>query len=109
MMGINPRDMQRMMKKLGMKQENIEAEEVIIKTKDNNIIIRNPDVVKVNMAGQESFQISGDISIEEKKQEINEEDINIIIEQTGKTREEAINALKETKGDIAEAIIKLKE
>ena len=38
-----------------------------------------------------------------------EEDIQLIIDQTGKSKEEALKALEESKGDIAEAIMKLSE
>ena len=52
--GMNPRDMQRAMKRLGIKQEEIDAREVIIRTSDKEIIIQNPQVSKVNMMGQET-------------------------------------------------------
>lgn len=39
--------------------------------------------------------------------EPSEDDIKLVMEETGCTREEAIKALKETNGDIAEAIIKV--
>ena len=42
--GMNPKDVQRAMKKLGIKQEEIEANEVIIKTNDKEIVIQNPQV-----------------------------------------------------------------
>ena len=45
--------------------------------------------------------------IQSKKEEIPKEDIDLVVEQTGKSVEEAKKALKETKGDIAEAILKL--
>ena len=64
--GINPRDMQKAMKRLGIKQEEIDAELVIIKTADKDFVIKNPHVSKVNMMGQETFQITGDITEAEK-------------------------------------------
>lgn len=39
--------------------------------------------------------------------EPSEDDIKLVMEETGCTREEAIKALKETNGDIAEAIIRV--
>jgi len=38
---INPREMEKMMKKIGMKQENIDAEEVVISCKHKKIIVKN--------------------------------------------------------------------
>ncbi len=101
--GINPKQLQQAMKQLGVKQENIDAIEVIIKTPTKNIVIKNPQVAKVNMMGQETFQISGDIS-----EFYPEDDIKLIIEQTSCSRDQAIKALQENKGDLAQAIISLK-
>jgi len=107
--GINPSMMKQAMKKLGIKQEEIDAEIVIIKTKDKEIIIENPSVAKIDMQGNETFQISGDISERAKEIEISEEDIATVIEQTNCSKEEALKAIKETNGDLAEAILKLSE
>jgi len=57
--------------------------------------------------GQKTYQITGNPKIIDRKEEIKEEDIKLVIEQTGKSEEEAIKALEETNGDIAEAIMKL--
>lgn len=103
--GLNPKKMQAMMKQLGINQEEISATKVTIETPDKNIIISNPNVQKINMQGQESFQISGDISEEDN---LSEDDIKLVAEKTGKSEDEARKTLEETK-DIAEAIIKLSE
>jgi nascent polypeptide-associated complex subunit alpha len=42
-----------------------------------------------------------------KRMGISEEDIALIMEQTGASREEAIKALIETKGDLVQAAMKL--
>ena len=107
--GINPREMQKAMKRLGIKQEEIEAEEVIIRTPDKNLVIKNPHVAKVNMMGQESLQISGDIIevAKDDKPEINDEDISTVIEQTNCSRENALEALQNSNGNLAEAILRL--
>lgn len=105
---IDPKKMQAMMSQMGIKQEEIDASRVIIETPEKNIIINNPSVVKVNMQGQDSFQISGDISEEEKIEEDNSnEDIKTIIEKTGCSEDEAKQALEESDGDLTEAILNL--
>ena len=107
--GMNPREMQKAMKRLGIRQEEIDAKEVIIRTETKEFIIRNPHVSKVNMMGQETFQVSGDI-VEAglgEKAEISEEDATTVMGQTNCTREDAIGALEETNGNLAEAILKL--
>ena len=106
-MKINPKMMEKAMKQMGIKSEEILAEEVIIKTPEKEIIIKNPQVTKINMGGQESFQIAGEIS-ERTSEKFSQDDIKMIMEQTGATEQEAEKALEET-GDIAEAIIKLKK
>lgn len=109
--GINPRQMQQAMKKMGIQQTEIPATEVIIKTEDKEIIISNPSVQKVNMMGQESFQISGNVEERElsSQPEISEDDIKTVMDQTGSDSETARKALEEANGDLAEAILKLKE
>jgi nascent polypeptide-associated complex subunit alpha len=93
-----------MMKQLGISQEPVEADRVIIETKDKQIIIDEPQVVKIKMSGQESFQISGKIS---EKTGISEEDIKTVMEKTGCKKEEAVKALEDSQGDLAEAILSL--
>lgn len=103
--GINPKQMQKAMQRMGIKQDEIEAKEVIIKLEDKNLVIKNPSVSKINMQGHETFQIMGDVSEESN---IKEDDIKVVMEQTGCNEEEAKKAL-EKYNDIAEAIISLKK
>lgn len=110
--GMNPRQMKQAMKKMGMDQIDIDdALAVIIRTKKEDIIIRNPSVSKINMMGQWSYQISGEEehrSIEQEI-EISEEDIKTVMEQVNCSKEEAEKSIKENKGDLAAAIISLSE
>ena len=61
------------------------------------------------MMGQETLQVIGDIEEidKEDKIEINEDDIDTVMKQTNCTKEEALEALQECNGNLAEAIIKL--
>jgi alpha-NAC-related protein len=109
---IDPKKIQSMMKQMGIAQEAIEAERVIIeKTDGTKTIIENPSVMKVKMQGQVNFQISGDIiekEIEESKEDEEnklKEDIQTIIDQTGVSEEEAAIELEKNNGDIVETII----
>jgi nascent polypeptide-associated complex subunit alpha len=109
--GINQRQLKQAMKKMGIAQQDISANEVIIKCDDMDIVITNPQVAKVNMMGQETFQITG--NIEERAidttPEISEDDIKTVVEQTNVSQEVAKKTIIEAKGDLAEAIMKLKE
>jgi nascent polypeptide-associated complex subunit alpha len=66
------------------------------------------------MPQQEMFQISGDVSEEESGEDevatqITEEDVEMVMDQTGADKKAAEDALEATRGDIAEAIMKLKK
>ncbi len=106
--GLNPKKMQAMMKQLGMEQEEISASRVTIeKTDGNRIVIENPSVTKISMRGQENFQVSGEAKEENTESEKTQEDIKTIMEKTNVSEEKAKKALEESKGDLAEAILKL--
>lgn len=105
--GVNPRQMQGMMKKMGISQDEISASKVTIElTNGDKMIIDEPNVMKIKMQGQTSFQITGEERIETEAVEDTSEDINTIVEKTGCTKEQAKEALEKT-GDLAEAIMEL--
>ena len=56
---MNPRAVQEAMKKMGVKQEEIPAEKVVVYSEGKMLVIQNPHVVKVVMMGEESYQITG--------------------------------------------------
>lgn len=109
--GMNSRKAAQMMKKMGIQQVEIPATEVVIKTPEKEIIITEPQVSKVNMMGQETFQIMGNINERElsTEPEINEEDIKTVMEQADVSEDEAKKAISNSKGDLAKAIISLKK
>ena len=104
---FDPSKMKAVMKQLGIKQEEIEADRVIFECADKNIIIENPSVQKMTMQGKESWQIAGEAREESREEQIREEDVSMVAEKTGKSKDEARKALEEAKGDIAEAIMNL--
>jgi len=107
MPGINPAQMKAMMKQMGIKQEEIDASRVVIeKSEGGKIIIDNPNVVKVNMSGNESFQITGDVSESSEGDDFSYNDIQMIIEKTGASEEDVRRSLTRT-NDIAETILEL--
>lgn len=106
--GIDPKKMHAMMKQMGIKQEDVEAVRVVIEKADgNNIIIDNPSVAKVTMQGQDTWQISGEAH--EESAGVDEEDVRLIMEKTGKGYEESKAMLEKAEGDIAEAIMQLSD
>ena len=103
---INPKQMEKMMKQLGVKQEEINAEEVIIKCADKELVIRNPNVQRVNMMGQESLQITGNIE-ERSLEKFNDDDVKLVVEQTRCSEVKARKFLEKNNGDIAKTILEL--
>jgi nascent polypeptide-associated complex subunit alpha len=125
--GMSPKQMARMMKKMGIEQKEIEGvREVIIRFDDKEWVISNAQVMMIKQAGNESFQVSGtktergltgttpeetgepsEVEVEEKV-EIPMEDAALVASQTGVDIEKAKHALEETGGDLAAAILKLR-
>jgi nascent polypeptide-associated complex subunit alpha len=108
--GMNPRNMKKLMKRMGIKSDEIEAEQVIIKCADREIIIDEPSVIKTVVQGQEMFQIQGKVREAESDipVDISQEDVNLVMSQTGVKEDRAIEALEKAKGDLAQAIMDLK-
>ena len=105
---INPRQMKAMMKKLGMNVEQIEdVQSIVIKTPKGNYVFDSADVQAMTMQGQTTYQITGDIRFEPATVEIPKEDVTMVASQANVSEEKARAALIATKGDIAEAIMKL--
>ncbi len=105
--GINPRDLKQAMKKMGMSQEEIPATRVIIYSEGKSLVIDSPTVSKVTMMGEETYQVTGNAQWVETQTQISNQDIETVQESAECPREEAEEALKSTKGDIAEAILKI--
>ncbi len=106
------KQMERQMKKMGMKMESLEgATEVIIKFNDKELVIADPDITLMNAMGQETYQIIGEATEREIEIELDipEEDIEMVASTAGVTIDEAKTALEEAKGDIADAILKLQK
>jgi len=105
---MNSRQMNQMMKRMGINVKEIEnVKKVVIQTDTKEYIINDAEVTIMDAQGQKTYQVTGRAQIKDLKEEIPQGDIDLVAEQTGKSKEEAKKALKETKGDIAEAIMKL--
>ena len=104
---INPKQMQGMMKKMGIAQNEISAKRVIIECGDKKIILDEPSVIKISMQGNVSYQISGP-EREESNEVFSEDDVNMVMEKTKKSRDAVVSFLKKNNGDIALAIMELK-
>lgn len=63
----------------------------------------------MDIMGQNTYQVTGKTKEQllEKELVIPDDDVDMVATQTGVTKEEARQALEETQGDLAEAIMKL--
>ena len=109
---INPKQIEGVMKKMGISQIPVDAKRVIIELVDGetDLVIDEPSVTKVMMQGQETFQIAGEAR-EEKHggEKFNEDDVKMVVEKTGVKEKEVRDFLEKNNGDIALAIMELKK
>jgi len=127
---VGSRQMRRRMQQQGIEMEQIEATRVIIEGSEKTLVLEQPEVVLMKQAGQEIYQIIGqaeelssddltivaDTKIEdnesieetELKPTITENDIMLVANQANVDKKEAETVLKECDGDIAKAILFLK-
>lgn len=123
--GMSPRQLERMMKKMGIEQKELEGvKEVVIRFADKEWVIDKAQVVMIKQAGVDSYQVTGPRRERElgrtspekeaggvpqkKVTDIPVEDAALVASQTGTTIEAAMEALKENDGDLAAAILKLR-
>ncbi len=108
---MNARQLNQMMKRFGINVRTIDnVEKVIIQTDTKEYVFDDAEVSVMEAQGQKTFQITGEPTIKNRGGDAEatlNDDIKLIMEQTGKSEAEARRALQETNGDIAEAILKL--
>ncbi len=110
---MNSRQLNQMMKRFGINVKNIDnVEKVIIQTDTKEYVFDTAEVTVMEAQGQKTFQIIGEPIVKTRggnSETTLKEDIKLIIEQTGKSEAEVRKVLKETNGDLAEAILKLSQ
>jgi len=124
------RQMRRRMQQQGIEMDQIDAIRVIIEGVEKTLVIEQPEVILMKQSGQEIYQIIGqteeyspeslvftaankieseDFNEElEIKPKITENDIMLVSSQGNVDKKEAESILKECDGDIAKAILFLK-
>lgn len=98
------KDMAKMMKQMGIDMEEIDADKVEVKVGDKKLVFSNPSLSKMNAQGQEVFQLQGDYT--EESAGVPDEDVELVMEKTGASEEEAREALEGAE-DVAEAVMEL--
>jgi len=124
----NQRQMEQMMRRLGMTTEEVPGvEEVIVRTKTKEHVFRSPEVTILNVQGTRTYQIVGAPEIRARTAAAPsatggagaappvpaapagppEEDIRLVMDQANVSHEEAVEALLQSHGEPAEAILRL--
>ncbi len=129
---LGSRAMRRKMEQQGISMDPIDVNRVIFELADKTMVIEQPEVFLMKQMGQEIYQVMGtaeektigissvesvqiadstekeEITDEELKPEITENDIQLVAAQANVSLKEAEAALKDSNGNIAQAIIFLK-
>ena len=126
--GMNPRKMQQMMKQMGIDVTELDAEEVIIRTADEELVFDGAQVTRMDAQGQETYQIVGspesrpvgagdnvsaveasDDEADDSDAEVDipDSDIQIVAQRAGVGKDDAREALEAENGDLAAAISRL--
>ncbi|MBI3840342.1 MAG: transcription factor [Thaumarchaeota archaeon] len=108
-MKMDNRNARRMMDRMGIDMKEIpDVEEVIIRASGKEMHITNATVSEVNAQGNRVFQVIGEVEeVEVEKKAFNEEDVLLVQQQAGVSREKAVAALEQSDGEVARAILKL--
>lgn len=112
---LSPRELRRLMDKLGVSAQPLNVREAVFKLDGKELVVKNPTVTLLDFQGQKIFQVVSE-TLEERevtsealgeKPSIPEEDVSLVAAQAGVSLEEARAALEETGGDLAQAILLL--
>lgn len=58
--GMNNRKMQQMMQQMGIEMQEIDAEEIVIRTPDEDLVFTEADVQRMDAKGQQTYTIVGE-------------------------------------------------
>ena len=114
--GLNPRKMEQMMKQMGIDVEDIDAEEVIIRTAEHDLVFSDAEVTKMDARGQETYQVIGSPekveagsaggaeADDDAGSSIPDDDVELVAMRADVSEDEAREALEATDGDLAAAV-----
>ncbi len=118
---MNPRKMQKMMEQMGIDMTELEAEEVVIRTPDEDLVFTDAEVTRMDAQGTQTYQIAGepesrerdaggdeaDASADDDGPEIPDADVDLVVGRTGASETAAREALEAEDGDLAAAVSRL--
>ncbi len=121
---MNPRKMKQMMEQMGIDMQDIDAQEVIIRTPDEELVFSDAEVQLMEAQGQKTYQIVGDPEsrdvdasesddaaedAEESESDsgVDEDDVELVAMRAGVDEDTAREALEANDGDLADAVDEL--
>jgi len=123
---MNPRKMKQMMEQMGIDVTELDVEEVVIRTGDEDLVFSDAQVTRMDAQGQQTYQVVGepesrdpsataleggdadaDAADADADDGIPDDDVALVAENADVDAETAREALVETGGDLAAAIAKL--
>lgn len=111
--GISNRQARRFLQKLGLQMKEMEGvKEVVLRMVDGReLVVESPMVYQLTSKELSILNVVGRLTERKVEEEVtlSEEDVELVMQQTGASRDEAIQALIESDGDLAEAILKLQQ
>ncbi|MFY4811918.1 nascent polypeptide-associated complex protein [Haloarcula argentinensis] len=122
--GMNPRKMKQMMEQMGIDMEDIDAQEVIIRTPDEELVFDDAEVQLMEAQGQKTYQVVGepesrelgsgegsaaadDADESESDSGVDEDDVELVAMRAGVDEDTAREALEANDGDLADAVDEL--
>ncbi|MDQ2071611.1 nascent polypeptide-associated complex protein [Haloarcula sp. NS06] len=122
--GMNPRKMKQMMEQMGIDMEDIDAQEVIIRTPDEELVFDDAEVQLMEAQGQKTYQVVGDPESRElgsgegsaaaddadessSDDGVDEDDVELVAMRAGVDEDTAREALEANDGDLADAVDEL--
>jgi nascent polypeptide-associated complex subunit alpha len=113
--GLDPSKMQQMMKQMGIDIEEIDAEEVVIRTAEEELVFTDAEVQRMDAQGQQTYNVVGEPETREPSggtggstdEGLPQEDIEMVSNAAGVSASRAREALEATGGRPADAIDRL--
>ena len=99
---FNPKNMEKMMKQMGMKTKDVGAKKVVVDLGDEEMVFESPELTKISVKGKDMFQLQGDYT--RKAKGPSEDDVELVAEKADVSKEDARKAIEEH-GDLTEAIM----
>jgi nascent polypeptide-associated complex subunit alpha len=122
--GLNPRKMKQMMEQMGIDMDDIDAEEVIIRTPNEELYFDDAEVQLMEAQGQKTYQVVGEPNTRELEGEtgagseasedeaadsggVPAEDVELVAMRADVGEDTAREALEAADGDLAAAVERL--